>query len=397
MKVWTKVVYQWDDAAGEYVIDETASESHDYEGPVALCKKDMAAPSADPAIGQAALANIELGKEWLRFSREQFDISNMRQENIDALTLDVTKQQLKDSKLASERSTDQYNRYTRLFQPIEDRIVKDAMEYDSPAKQAAAAAAAKADVLGAAQDAESRNARQMAAMGINPTSGRFAGIDRATDLDTALASAGAQNNAREQVKMTGMALREGAANMGRGATSTSAQQASIAQSGGNAAVGNTLQANSAWQGNNNIMASGFQGGISANSSGAGILNQQYQNDLSAYNTRQQANASNVAGIASALGTGAGLFLASSKDYKEGKEPVDGALDALESMPVEQWTYKAGIGDGGHHIGPYAEDFKAATGKGDGKSIPLQDMVGVTMKAVQELNAKVDKIAERQGE
>lgn len=62
------------------------------------------------------------------------------------------------------------------------------------------------------------------------------------------------------------------------------------------------------------------------------------------------------------------------------------------MPVEQWKYKDGMGDGGEHIGPYAEDFQAATGKGDGATIPVVDAIGVTMKAVQELNQKVDKIA-----
>ena len=33
----------------------------------------------------------------------------------------------------------------------------------------------------------------------------------------------------------------------------------------------------------------------------------------------------------------------------------------------------------------------ATGKGDGTSIPIVDAIGVTMKAVQELDQKVEKL------
>lgn len=390
MKVWTKVSYQWDEAAQEFVVDEAASESFEYDGPVAECKKG-GAPMPDPAIGEAAKSNIALGKEWLAFAKQQFAIGNERQKDVDALSDQVTKQQLVDATQASKRGSEQYDRYKRLFQPVEDRIVQDAINYDTPQKQAEAAAAAKADVLTAGQQAEERSARQAAAMGINPASGRYAGIDRAADLQTALASAGAQNKAREQVKMTGMALREGVANMGRGATSTAAQQTSLGLTAGNSAVGNQLQAEGNFRANQGTMASGYQAGINANTAGAGILNQQYGNELNAWNAKQQASANNIAGITGAIGTFGGLAL-SSEEYKEDKKPADGALDALKSMPVEQWKYKDGIGDGGHHIGPYAEDFQSATGKGDGKSIPVQDMIGVTMKAVQELDEKVEKMA-----
>lgn len=396
MKVWTKVTYQWDEAAQTYVVNEAESESFDYDGPVAECKKDQAAPMPDPAIGEAAKNNIALGKEWLSFAKQQFAVGNNRQEAVDKLTTEVGNQQLADAKLASQRGSEQYSRYQRLFQPVEDRVVQDAINYDTPQKQAEAAAAAKADVLTASQQAEERSARQAAAMGINPTSGRFAGIDRASDLQTALASAGAQNKAREQVKMTGMALREGVANMGRGATSTAAQQTSLGLTAGNSAVGNQLQAEGNFRANQGTMASGYQGGIGANASGAGILNQQYGSELSGWAAQQEANAQAIGGIAGGIGKlGAAAItsgMISSKELKEDKKPADGALDALKEMPVEQWKYKDGIGDGGHHIGPYAEDFQAATGKGDGKSIPLQDIIGVTMKAVQELDEKVDRMA-----
>jgi hypothetical protein len=95
-------------------------------------------------------------------------------------------------------------------------------------------------------------------------------------------------------------------------------------------------------------------------------------------------------IGGALGSIAGLFM-SSKDAKEKKRPVFGVLDAVKAMPVEKWSYKKGMGDGGEHIGPYAEDFKAKTGLGNGREISVIDAVGVSMGAIKELAAKVDEI------
>ena len=62
------------------------------------------------------------------------------------------------------------------------------------------------------------------------------------------------------------------------------------------------------------------------------------------------------------------------------------------MPVEKWRYKPGRGDGGEHVGPYAQDFAAATGQGDGKSIDMISAIGVTMGAIRDLDKKVDKMA-----
>ena len=84
---------------------------------------------------------------------------------------------------------------------------------------------------------------------------------------------------------------------------------------------------------------------------------------------------------------------SSEDYKTDKKKIGkSALEGIKNMRVENWKYKDGVGDGGgvEHTGTYAEDFKRETGKGDGKSIPIGDAIGVTMKAVQELDEKVTK-------
>ncbi len=120
----------------------------------------------------------------------------------------------------------------------------------------------------------------------------------------------------------------------------------------------------------------------------------------------QANQGSLAGIGGAVGQIGGAILAnpgtlaalaatSDENAKENRKPARGILGMVEKMPVEEWDYKPGVEDGGRHVGPMAQDFQAATGKGDGRSIPMVDAFGVTLGAVQELAAKVDRL-ERKG-
>lgn len=263
--------------------------------------------SPDPNVGRAAIMQAETGEKWLEFSKEQFAVGNKRQEGIDALTNKVTEQQLSDMQKASDRSDDQWERYNTLFKPIEDRMVSDAANYDTPEAQAKAAAEAKADVMSSAAQGQQQNQRQMASMGIDPRSGRYAGIDRGTDLSTALASAGAQNNAREQVKATGMALREGVANFGRGNTATAAQQVGLGLNAGNSAAGNIGAANQQFQQNNQVMAQGFQGAMQGYAGQANTLTQQRQQNIAVQQSADGASAAGIQGIATLGVTGAVLF------------------------------------------------------------------------------------------
>jgi hypothetical protein len=64
------------------------------------------------------------------------------------------------------------------------------------------------------------------------------------------------------------------------------------------------------------------------------------------------------------------------------------LNRLLALPITTWEY---IGSAeGLHLGPVAEDFKAAFGlAGDGQSIATVDADGVALAAIQGLNAKLE--------
>lgn len=303
------------------------------------------APEADPNIGIAALNSSKTGEMMLNWMKDQAKITNNWAE-IDR------------------------DRYQEKFLPMQDRFIAEAENYASPERKLAEQNRAVADIrLGIRQNRQAAD-RSAMAMGIDPSSGRARAATDRMATDTALAVAGARNVAGRQVEEQGRSLRANAINLGSGAAVNPATSIGISNgamlNGGNAAMQGYSQ-----QGN--------------------LLNTQYQQQMQAW----QANQGAIGSLGGALGAMAGLFLPSSKEIKTDKAPVK-SLDAVKKMPVEAWTYKPGEGDEGRHIGPYAEDFKKATGIGDGKSIDVISAIGLSLGAIRDLDAKVDKLAGTKG-
>jgi len=71
---------------------------------------------------------------------------------------------------------------------------------------------------------------------------------------------------------------------------------------------------------------------------------------------------------------------SDESIKENKTPMDSkrALDAVQKMPVETWSYK---GDAEQHAGTYSQDFYKALGMEPKEYINSIDMFGALTGAV----------------
>ncbi|MGV1752793.1 tail fiber domain-containing protein [Agrobacterium sp. CG674] len=360
-------------------------------------KSSNSAPAPDPQIGAAALKQAETGEKWLEFATDAFAVSQVRQKELDALTTKVTEQQLGLATDQAGWAKKDRERYESVYKPIEDDFIKEATNYATDARQSEAAAEARADVQSAAATNRAATERASASMGVTPGSGRFAGVQAAGDLGVTLAEAGASNAARQGVRDKGLALKADVANLGRGLPA----QAAAGAGGSVAASGTALSGNQATNGQSlaasTIMNSGFSGAMQGYAGQANTLNQQYGLQLDGWKAQQQANAQSAAGIGSFLGGAAGLIF-SDEELKENKEEIpDGeALEALKAMPIEEWDYKEGVADEGRHVGTYAQDFQRETGRGDGHTIPVQDALGITMKAVQDMDKKLDATIEAIG-
>lgn len=126
--------------------------------------------------------------------------------------------------------------YLQSWRPVTNQFVSEASAYGNEADQAAAAARAGANVDAAAADARATSARQMASMGINPNSGKFAGVMASGDVTTAAQKAAQMTAAATDAKDKGIALRQQAAQMGNTALSTGNSVASTAASLGTSAA-----------------------------------------------------------------------------------------------------------------------------------------------------------------
>jgi hypothetical protein len=312
------------------------------------------APEPDPNIGLAALKSAETGEQLLSWMKDQAEITN------------------KWAKADRER-------YVQKFIPQQDKYIKEANTWDSESRKMARVGQAVSDVRQQQKIAEGTRVRQAMAMGIDPRSGRFGSSARQAAMDGSLAAAGAGNMARRQVEAEAEAKRANVINMGSGMAVNPATSIGLS---------------------NNALAAGGQGAMQGYNQQGSLLNTQYQGQLQSW----QASQNSQSGLFGALGGIAGMFgqsipglaMLSSKKAKTDKKPVakGAALGAIREMPIEQWRYKPGMGDGGQqqHISTYAEDFAKATGQGDGKTIDVASAIGVTMGAIKDLDAKVDRIA-----
>ena len=294
-------------------------------------------PKVPKGIGQAATMSAQTGQQALEWMMSQAEITN---------------------RWAEEDRT----RALEVFRPLEDQYIADAQNWDSPERIAAETNQAMGDVRLAAEQARGIRARDLAAKGISPDSGAAMAGGRADALNETLASAAAANGTRVRVQNEADAKMANAINLGKGLAVNPGAAMGLSNTAGQV---------------------GFSGAMQGYQQQGGLLAAEYNARLGRHNSQQ----SMFGSIGGALGSVAGAFM-SSEDIKTDKTPVYGILEAVKALKTEKWTYKPGEGDGGTHIGPYAEDFQAKTGLGDGKSINVIDALGVSLGSIKELAEEV---------
>ena len=83
---------------------------------------------------------------------------------------------------------------------------------------------------------------------------------------------------------------------------------------------------------------------------------------------------------------------SDRNAKENFKPVNATevLEKVAALPLSNWNYKSQDANI-RHLGPMAQDFKAAFGLGESdKGITTIDADGVALAAIQGLNQKLEE-------
>lgn len=348
------------------------------------------APPPDPLIGQSALMTAQLGNKALDWYQQvyQNDIRPAQQQQ-QALTNQVTQQQLSDSQKASQFADQQRGLYTSVYAPEEIRAAADANNYDSNANIVRRMGIVSANTNQAFANARQQSLQQLQRYGLNPNSGAFAETNRRLASDQALAEATGRTGAAFDTMDKAIGLRAGVVNTGRGLQNTANSTLTTGTQAGSAAVAGGNQTNQVGIAGMSAAGQGFGLGIQGNQVAGNLAAQQY-------GIQSQAASQQGSALGNILGTGLGFALMkSSKQLKEKNQSMDteGVLSKIDKLPVDRWAYK---GDNQLHVGPYAEDMHAKFGVGDGVTIGAGDSGGVALAGLKELNKKVDMMGKAIG-
>lgn len=263
-----------------------------------------------------------------------------------------TQQEVMQEQLSNARKD--RARYESVFQPLEDSLIADFQEYDSPQRRGMESARAQAAVQ-QAWTAQRNNAEQrLAGYGVDPSQIKSGALDLSARVKVAAAQAQAGTDARRRVEDTGRALRADAINIGRGMGSQVAASYGQTLNAGNSAQGNM---NSTMGQGTNMMGTGQgwgqMGGNQLGSTMTGI-NNMYQGQLSGYDASggPMGALGNIAGQAFGAWAGSG--------FAEG----GGAVGAL---PNDNYSPSASA-EGGGATGMVNSDLSPVPGPND--KIPL---------------------------
>ncbi len=360
---------------------------------VAFGGKGGRAPDPNPGMLASAEAAKEVAAMQKQTATEMLDFYKTQYAEMKPIMTEIMQTDMNIQRANAARA-DEYADYEReTFRPVEKRLVKDAEEYSTEGKREALATQAAADVNTAFTNTRAQEGRSLSRMGVNPNSGRFAALNNQLSLGQAATAAGAMTQTRTDAEQLGFARRMDAAGLGRNLAGNASTAYGVSLNAGEGARTNAMAAGNQMGQGYGAAGQAYGGAASSYGQAGNIYGQEFQGRMQGYQAQQQAQGAMWQGIGSAVGVGAGLAMRSSKDDKTNKAEVKkgSALKGLRKLDVEQWDYKKGVEDEGRHVGAYAEDFKREFGVGNGKNINVVDALGVTMKSIQDLADKVDRI------
>lgn len=243
------------------------------------------ANKAAKAQDRATEASERIASESMGLSREELDWAKKKYADeaparaaAEKRAGEVSDAMLTGMKSAEQRAADleAYNKTT--FRPLEQGLVKDAQEYDTPMRRLAAAESAMSGVDASAQAVQQAQARELGRAGVAPGSTKAMALAEDSAVARSKVRAAAGTTAVNNVEQQGVARRMDAASLGRGLPSAQATQQQIATQAGSASAGSGMQALvAAESGKGNVM-NGYNGAINGLSSAAGMysgLSRQY--------------------------------------------------------------------------------------------------------------------------
>lgn len=253
---------------------------------------NKSAPQMDPRLIENAGKMSEIGRDSYAWNLAEANRLQPLYRNLSGQTGGIVSS-------AIDRSGRVGNQYDSTFMPVNEQVARDAMTWDYPQAQEAAAGRAITDTASAFNRMRGQMRGNFARYGMNPNN--FQSQNYMLGVEQARAEAGSANKARTDRQLQGATMRTSAANLGRGILQDSTSQGGLALTGANTTSGILGQGMDAYNTGTNAALPWFTG---ANNAFQGI----YGNQMQQYNTDMQRDANKWAGIGQLVGTGVGFMV-----------------------------------------------------------------------------------------
>jgi hypothetical protein len=300
------------------------------------------------ASAQAANQAYQLGEQQLQWTQQVWNQEQPLMDASEKQQMALAAAEASSLEQSQAESAQQYAQYESTYAPLEASYVNQAENWASPSAVAQARGQAMSDVAEQGQAGLNSAAETLRGYGINPGSGRYAGLYTGAQPMLGAAEAAAGTTAAQNLRLQQMGLESGAINTGRGLVNATEGLTTAGTGAGNAASGAAgAAANTA---NTNLSTGStamtnpsqwFNAGTNAMNSYVGAVN--------GYNQAQvgfnEAGAQEMGGFGSALGSvlGAGIMRiekggAVGYAYGGGVDPTltptqGGGMTGIPSAPV----------------------------------------------------------------
>lgn len=198
----------------------------------AVAQRESAEILANQADAAAQLS-YDLGKEQLDFSKQQY-------QDFLPFAKEIANQQAAAQTEQLRQGREYYDYQTRTFRPLERGLVQQAQQFNTEAYREQLAGQAAADAARAFGVTQAAGERSMASMGVNPASGRFAGLQNQNQLALAAQRAAAMTGGRQSAEQFGYARMLDVAGLGRNLPGASTAAYGAATGAGTAATGTAM-------------------------------------------------------------------------------------------------------------------------------------------------------------
>jgi hypothetical protein len=311
-----------------------------------------------------------LGREQLDFARQQY--ADMR-----PLAERIAESQISGMDTAS-RIAEEERAYGLQFRPAEERLLAQAMEFDTPAARERFAQQAAADASRAFGTTQGMTSRSLSRMGVGPGSGAAMAQMNQNALGLASQRAGAMTGARTMAEDRANALLTGASALGRGQVQTA-----LGAMGLSSQLGSSGQQTAMAPGNQFMQ--GFGAGASTIGSGRNMLQSGLGNILQTQGQMYTAGMNQSDPIMGLIGTGIGAYAGLKPSDRRLKQDIElVGRDERTMLPLYEYAYKSDPSR--RFLGVMADDVEAympeAVGESeDGYKYVNYAMLGIEMVEV----------------